>query len=272
MSRGNGPCTGLHEKVRKIPIGEIIPYSMSTSMATPARGSARATRRDGPGRSRVSCICLPPPQPSRCSNSASRPRSWKWSRHGVAGKESRHRAADTGRRKRISPHLDLPPWGYHAFALLSPSDRRRRCDRDQTNADVPDPEAEGPKELITGFLFGTTGATIALSAVGKESGAHINPVVTMAFWLFRRLDSRIVIRYFGGLAGLLRTFCFCHTLIICYRTTRYVASKPFTTTWHPACSYSDHGPSNADNGGSSATQGGDHSGAAIAHAAAGDLR
>ena len=164
------------------------------------------------------------------------------------------------------------PWGYHAFALLSPSDRRRRCDRDQTNADVPDPEAEGPKELITGFLFGTTGATIALSAVGQESGAHINPVVTMAFWLFRRLDSRIVIRYFGGLAGLLRTFCFCHTLIICYRTTRYVASKPFTTTWHPACSYSDHGPSNADNGGSSATQGGDHSGAAIAHAAAGDLR
>jgi len=132
--------------------------------------------------------------------------------------------------------------------------------------------SEGLRRLITGFLFGTTGATIALSAVGKESGVHINPVVTMAFWLFRRLDSRIVIRYFGGLAGLLRTFCFCHTLIICYRTTRYFASKPFTTTWHPACSYSDHGPSNADNGGSSATQGGDHSGAAIAHAAAGDLR
>ena len=61
---------------------------------------------------------------------------------------------------------------------------------------------EGVRRLITGFLFGTTGATIALSAVGKESGAHINPVVTMAFWLFRRLDSRIAIVYvFAQLAG-----------------------------------------------------------------------
>jgi len=34
---------------------------------------------------------------------------------------------------------------------------------------------EGLRRLITGFLFGTTGASIALSAVGKESGAHIKP-------------------------------------------------------------------------------------------------
>jgi aquaporin Z len=32
--------------------------------------------------------------------------------------------------------------------------------------------------LITGFLFGTTGACIALSPVGKVSGAHINPAIT----------------------------------------------------------------------------------------------
>ena len=46
----------------------------------------------------------------------------------------------------------------------------------------------GLRQLITGFLFGTTGASIALSVVGKESGAHINPAVTMVFWLFRKLD------------------------------------------------------------------------------------
>jgi aquaporin Z len=40
--------------------------------------------------------------------------------------------------------------------------------------------SEGLRRLITGFLFGTTGATIALSVVGEESGAHINPVVTVA--------------------------------------------------------------------------------------------
>ena len=43
---------------------------------------------------------------------------------------------------------------------------------------------EGLRRLITGFLFGTTGASIAFSAVGKESGAHINPAVTRVFWLF----------------------------------------------------------------------------------------
>ena len=35
----------------------------------------------------------------------------------------------------------------------------------------------GWRRLITGFLFGTTGALIALSPLGKESGANINPVV-----------------------------------------------------------------------------------------------
>ena len=38
--------------------------------------------------------------------------------------------------------------------------------------------SEGLRRLITGFLFGTTGASIVLSFVGKVSGAHINPAVT----------------------------------------------------------------------------------------------
>ena len=64
---------------------------------------------------------------------------------------------------------------------------------------VPD---EGLRRLITGFLFGTTGALIALSPVGKESGAHINPVVTLGFWLMGKLDSRIALSYvFAQLAG-----------------------------------------------------------------------
>jgi aquaporin Z len=51
---------------------------------------------------------------------------------------------------------------------------------------IPD---EKLRQVITGFLFGTTGGLIAISIIGKESGAHINPVVTMAFWLFRKIDS-----------------------------------------------------------------------------------
>lgn len=54
---------------------------------------------------------------------------------------------------------------------------------------------EGVRRLITGFLFGTTGATIALSAIGKESGAHINPVVTLGFCLMGKLDPWIGLYY-----------------------------------------------------------------------------
>ena len=48
--------------------------------------------------------------------------------------------------------------------------------------------SEGWRRLITGFLFGTTGALIALSPVGERSGAHINPIVTLAFRLMGKLD------------------------------------------------------------------------------------
>ena len=54
---------------------------------------------------------------------------------------------------------------------------------------------EGARRLITGFLFGTTGALIALSPVGKESGAHINPVVTLGFWLMGKLDLPTTLGY-----------------------------------------------------------------------------
>jgi aquaporin Z len=71
----------------------------------------------------------------------------------------------------------------------------------------------GLRQLITGLLFGTTGASIALSVVGKESGAHINPAVTMVFWLFRKLDGRTAMIYVlgqlvGGLIGALPLLAF----------------------------------------------------------------
>jgi len=55
--------------------------------------------------------------------------------------------------------------------------------------------SEALRRLITGFLFGTTGALIALSPVGKVSGAHINPVVTLAFRLMGKLDGLTTLGY-----------------------------------------------------------------------------
>ena len=51
------------------------------------------------------------------------------------------------------------------------------------------------RQAITGFLFGSVGASIALSPIGKMSGAHINPAVTMVFWLFRKIEGRLAITY-----------------------------------------------------------------------------
>jgi aquaporin Z len=54
------------------------------------------------------------------------------------------------------------------------------------------------RQTVTGFFFGGTGALIALSPIGKASGAHINPAVTMAFWLFKKIDFKTVIIYVAG--------------------------------------------------------------------------
>ena len=55
--------------------------------------------------------------------------------------------------------------------------------------------SEALRRLITGFLFGTTGALIALSPVGRVSGAHINPVVTLGFRLMGKLDLWTTLHY-----------------------------------------------------------------------------
>ncbi len=68
---------------------------------------------------------------------------------------------------------------------------------------VPDHSA---RLLITGLLFAGTGSLVAVSPLGRRSGAHLNPVVTLAFWAQHRVHVHDVIGYviaqcLGGFAG-----------------------------------------------------------------------
>jgi aquaporin Z len=60
--------------------------------------------------------------------------------------------------------------------------------------------------IISGFLFGALGGSIALSQVGKVSGAHINPVVTLGFWLMGKVKTPVAVGFVvaqlaGGIVG-----------------------------------------------------------------------
>jgi len=52
--------------------------------------------------------------------------------------------------------------------------------------------------LLTGLLFAGTGSLLAISPLGRRSGAHLNPVVTLAFWTQRKVHPRDLAGYVGG--------------------------------------------------------------------------
>ena len=72
---------------------------------------------------------------------------------------------------------------------------------------------EHVRMTATALFFGTIGSTIALSRIGKESGAHINPAVTLGFWLMRKLDARaasgyVIAQMLGATLGALPLLAF----------------------------------------------------------------
>ena len=60
--------------------------------------------------------------------------------------------------------------------------------------------------LLTGLCFAGTGSLVAISPLGRLSGAHINPSVSLAFWLEGKMDfldlvGYVVAQMLGGIAG-----------------------------------------------------------------------
>ena len=68
---------------------------------------------------------------------------------------------------------------------------------------LPSPSA---RLLLTGLLFAGTGSLIAISPLGRRSGAHLNPAVTLAFWVRGQVHAHdlagyVIAQLLGALAG-----------------------------------------------------------------------
>jgi aquaporin Z len=57
---------------------------------------------------------------------------------------------------------------------------------------IPDPSI---RLLITGLIFSGSGALFAISPLGKLSGAHINPSLTLAFWIHGKMHGQDALGY-----------------------------------------------------------------------------
>jgi aquaporin Z len=60
--------------------------------------------------------------------------------------------------------------------------------------------------LVTGLCFAGSGSLVAISPLGRLSGGHINPSVSLAFWLSGKMHGRdfagyVVAQMLGGIVG-----------------------------------------------------------------------
>jgi aquaporin Z len=56
----------------------------------------------------------------------------------------------------------------------------------------------GLRLVLIGVAFGLLAAAVALSPIGRRSGAHLNPAVTFGFWLRRHTPGRDAVGYAVG--------------------------------------------------------------------------
>ena len=70
---------------------------------------------------------------------------------------------------------------------------------------IPDPFM---RRMLTGIAMGGTAIALIFSPLGKRSGAHFNPAVTLTFWRLGKVKNwdslfYVVFQFIGGIAGVL---------------------------------------------------------------------
>jgi aquaporin Z len=59
-------------------------------------------------------------------------------------------------------------------------------------------DAMSPRLLLTGLIFAATGSVFSVTPLGRLSGAHLNPVVTLAFWAQGKAHWHDVVGYLSA--------------------------------------------------------------------------
>jgi aquaporin Z len=84
--------------------------------------------------------------------------------------------------------------------------------------------------LLTGLLFAGTGSLVALSPLGRRSGAHLNPAVTLAFWTQRKVHPHDLAGYV--LSQLLGALAACACLRVAWGSTAHLLHLGATQPGH----------------------------------------
>src|SRR6266478_7036763 len=92
---------------------------------------------------------------------------------------------------------------------------------------IPDPFV---RRTLTGMAMGGTAIALVFSPLGKRSGAHFNPAVTLTFWRLGKVKNwdaffYVVAQFIGGIAGVFVVALVARAMLS-HPTVKYVATLP----------------------------------------------
>lgn len=97
---------------------------------------------------------------------------------------------------------------------------------------------EFTRRILIGIAMGLTAIGIIYSPWGKQSGAHLNPAITLTFYRLGKIASwdavfYIVAQFIGGLIGVMIVAAFARSLLA-HADVNYVATLPGSAGFKPA--------------------------------------
>jgi aquaporin Z len=90
--------------------------------------------------------------------------------------------------------------------------------------------SEFVRRMLTGIAMGSTAIALVFSPLGKRSGAHFNPAVTLAFWRLGKVKNwdavfYIIAQFIGGIVGVLSVAVFIREALS-HPAVHYAATLP----------------------------------------------